>query len=197
MEDTEVKTTKNDEMPLTTIDEHKKGTPSKRQVEHLKYAREMRKLKQEQKNHLNQVHNDNLTLIHKRLTQIESQVQSIAEERPIVAQKTGLKRSLSKTEEETLEEAHKIAKRLKKSIETKDKLKKSEERQNLEVSKPNSIRTHFFTESYNNILYYGGRALFVFGSGIALQLLKNAYANYARTTNDGDTVGGYYIGKDV
>lgn len=156
----------------------KKTNPSQRQLDHLKFARSMKRLKQQQKEHEVDTQNKNLEFIYKRLTNIENNVQQLVEQ-PINYQTTRIaKRKHSKRSAEDSEDSEKP----KKSRKIEEKI--------IVTEKPNSF-------IYDTLLPTFGRACFMGGSMLMLSVIKNYAANGFKTTSDGDTIGGYYIGKDI
>lgn len=183
MEDTEVvvnDTTTASESPAEKKKSPPDHIPSQRQLKHLEYARGMKKLKQEQKNHVEEVQNRNLDFIYKRLTNIEKSVAAIAEEQyvPPVGSKRRKRKSTKSEESTDKSESSKTRK--------SRKIKKTSE----EIDNP--VAQSSFFETY---LPYAGKAMMVGGSAFIISLLKNTFlAGNARTT-DGDTINGYVIDR--
>lgn len=149
----------------------KKSQPSKRQLDHLKYAREMKRLKKEQKEHEVATQNKNLDFIYKRLTNIEKDMQTLVEARYVPATGKRSRKNLADSEDEETKKPKKSPKFTKTSSE--------------DSAKPSS----FF---YDTFIPYAGRALLVGGGTIALSFIKN-YAAGLYTTTDREPVGGYYF----
>lgn len=177
MEDTSTETAKNYEDKQMVDVAEKKNSPSKRQLDHLAYARSMKKLKKQEREHQENVQNNYLDFIHKRLTNIEKNLNEIAEQQTtnVNPRYVSVKRKKAQTEEDSSD-----LEKSRKSRKFKTETEKKTENPSL----------------MENILPYIGKAAFVGTSAIILSLLKN-YATSATRTRDGDTIGGYYIGPDV
>jgi len=170
--------TKQDEKTALDSSEQKKKNPdhqpSQRQLDHLKYAREMKKLKQATREHEVETNNKHLDFIYKRLTNIEKNVNNLVEVSPNTGSKRARSKSFHKTEE---------------SSEEPEKIKKPKR------STESSAYTPTFI--YDSFLPLVGRALFIGAGGIILSLLKSYATTPRRTTGDGDSIGGYYLSKDI
>lgn len=146
-----------------------KGMPSKRQLDHLAYARQMKKLKQQKRDQEVDAQSQHLDFIYKRLTNIEKSVGDIRESTSF--NKLKRKRSSRKEEDdddddEKLTLAHNVPEK-KKCVEKN-------------------------TTMTDNLVYYSGKAAVMIAGSVILSLIKQ-YAT-ARNTSDGDTIGGYYVG---
>lgn len=149
-----------------------KGTPSQKQLKHLAYARQMKKLKAQEKAQEVEAQSKHLDFIYKRLTNIEKTVGDIKETTHFNPQyKRKRSTSIRKEEEDNSDEP----------INKKEK-------KNDGTGKPaQAVTSHL----YDNIIHYASRACFMVAGSIALSLIKQ-YAT--RQTADGDNVGGYYVG---
>jgi len=146
----------------------KKTTTSKRQLDHLKYAREMKRLKKAEREHEVNTQNKNLDFIYKRLTNIENNVANLVESR--------YEPHTSKRNRRPVEDSEDLEKPTKK--------KKTTKIQDDPGSKPVS------NYMYDTLLSYAGRGLMLIGGTIALSVIKSYAAE--RQTTDREPVGGYY-----
>lgn len=149
----------------------KKTNPSQRQLDHLRYAREMKKLKQATRDHENEVNNRNLDLIYKRLTNIENQISNVQQ-----TQTTGIKRSRSRS--------------VKADASDSDDYNANPKSRKIKETSEGKENPSFF---YNSVVPYAGRTIFLGASAFVISLLKNYATNY-RSTSDKDDVGGFYYG---
>lgn len=180
MEDTPEKTaTPLDEKTTTAANpgaenKEKKNVVSDRQRNHLTYAREMKRIKQAKKEYEAEKHNNTLSLINKRLTNIESRVEDMVDivHQPIGGKRIRKPRRLPEESSEDLEAPP--AKKTKKITETEKK-----------IEKPISFL-------YDTLIPYAGKTLFVACSGIILSIMKQYATALRRDTTDGDRAYGAY-----
>lgn len=160
--------------PMSTS--KKPATPA--QVESAKYARECKRLKAASRENDRQITNSNLDFIYRRLTNIDNQLKSMVDVFPNYANATYSNihpgKRTRKVESDTESDE------LKDPTEQKVKKPKREEE----------------TTIWSSVKEYAARGALVFGAGLVFSLAKH-YIHGRRTTNDGDEIGGYYIGKDI
>lgn len=142
---------------------------SKRQMDHLAYAREMKRLKADKNKYDAEVQSRNLDFINQRLTSIEEGIH-----RMIDADKTTAKRK------------RRVSKKLLPDDEDSDELEKPKKKTS-EKNKPLGF-------DYAGWIPYAGKFVFVGTGAFLMSLFRNLYT---RQTSDGDTIGNYYVGKDI
>lgn len=176
MEEKEPTEQRKEKQPASDNDEssEKKNQPSKRQLDHLKYAREMKRLKKEQREHEVNTQTKNLDFIYKRLTNIEKDVQSLVESQyePRTTKRKASSRHTILDDVYPPDEESKPKKKIQKT---------SPEESKKDVS-----------YLYDTVLPFAGKALLISGGTMLISLLKN-YAAGQFTTTDRDQVGGYYF----
>lgn len=148
---------------------------SDEQRAHLAYARNMKKLKQANRESEIQVQNNNLDFIYRRLTNIENQIRSIADTNPPTpptpVQVPGKRPPLP--EEVVIPQSQPPIKK-----------------QKIETKKEETIT--------DSIKYYAMRGAILFGTGLVLRLGKQYFEEQPlRKTQDGDHIGNYYIGPET
>lgn len=161
----------NNENAIVATPDQKKNQVSQRQKEHLEYARQMKKIKQDQRKHEVETRDRSLNLINQRLTNIENNVNNL------VDKSFSLKRSRRQLDDDS-EDWERPTKRQSKK---KAAAEKGE----------NQNRSYF----YDNVLPMVGKTVFVGIAGFFFSLVKQKLTQ-ERRTNDGDTINGYYIGEN-
>jgi hypothetical protein len=155
---------------------------SQAQIDHLKYARECKKLKSAGRDLDRETTNNNLDFIYRRLTNIENQMRSMADpSQPIVKGKQpapiriGKRKTSDKPTKEEVEDEEDI------------KVKKQKKGELIEKTTWETARE------------YATRGLLLFGAGVAFNLAKRyiSYGTAPRTTQDGDQVNSYYLPQDI
>jgi hypothetical protein len=171
----------NNEKTTETTEQKKKspdqGVPSKRQLEHLEYARAMKKLKQQSRNHEAEVQSKHLDFIYKRLSNMEKTLTTLAEEGVPVARGSKRRKPKSSKSEESDE-----------SSKNKKKSRKINKNSEDEDRRPPTL--------YETYSPYAYKAIFVGTGAFILSLVKQYATNYDTRTNDGDHVNGYYLPQD-
>lgn len=169
---------------ITTTDPNnmsKKGVTAK-QYEHLKYARECKKLKQVGRENDRQITNSNLDFIYRRLTNIENQIRSVADpKQPVIDYRDGYIPNTS-------------GKRARRGSDAEDDSVTTSEKSKKKKKAEESKKEYSF---YNSFKEYATRGALVFTVGIVFSLAKHYMVNgRTKSTNDGDTIGDYYTGPD-
>lgn len=141
---------------------------SQRQLDHLAYARNMKKLKQEARNQEVDLQNKNLDIIYRRLTGIEKNLTHVLDQIPEVTHATKRKRTKRRKDEESSEEPPK-------------------------KRKENNTVT---PTSYDTFMAYGTKAVLIGTGAFIFNFLKHYASARGVKTGDGDPVNTYFQPKE-
>lgn len=158
---------------------------SQAQIDHLKYARDCKKLKSVGRDNDRQITNTNLDFIYRRLTNIEGQVRSLAG--PIqpfdhtYTPATPVLLGKRRAPDTPKDKDPVILEMIEESNAKKKKTEEAERATWVSVVKE-----------------YATRGAIIFGAGLAFNLAKRyiQHGTPIRTTQDGDEIGRYYVPHD-